>query len=116
VLAGVVAAADGVVMWVGEHPAFGNVVLIKHGSGWITIYGNADKLLVKRGQAVRIGQPIARVGTSGTSAGEQPQTFFEVLQGKKPVNPMSLLPKRSKGTSAQSDDDVGDESNNQGLN
>jgi len=112
----VVAAADGVVMWVGEHPAFGNVVLIKHGSGWITIYGNADKLLVKRGQAVRIGQPIARVGTSGTSAGEQPQTFFEVLQGKKPVNPMSLLPKRSKGTSAQSDDDVGDESNNQGLN
>jgi len=112
----VVAAADGVVMWVGEHPAFGNVVLIKHGSGWITIYGNADKLLVKRGQAVRIGQPIARVGTSGTSAGEQPQTFFEVLQGKKPVNPMSLLPKRSKGMPAQSDDDVGYDSNNQGTN
>jgi len=93
----IVAAADGAVMWVGEHPAFGNVVLIKHGSGWITIYGHADKLLVKRGQAVKIGQPIARVGTSGTSAGEQPQTFFEVLQGKKPVNPMSLLPKRTRG-------------------
>jgi len=100
----ILAAADGVVMWVGEHPAFGNVVLIKHGSGWITIYGNADKLLVKRGQAVKIGQPIARVGTSGTSAGEQPQTFFEVLQGKKPINPMSLLPKRGKGPPAPSDD------------
>ena len=98
----VVAAADGVVMWVGEHPAFGNVVLVKHGSGWVTIYGNADKLLVKRGQAVKIGQSIARVGTSGTSAGEQPQTFFEVLQGKKPVNPMSLLPKRAR--SAAPDD------------
>ena len=98
----VVAAADGVVMWVGEHPAFGNVVLVKHGSGWVTIYGNADKLLVKRGQAVKIGQLIARVGTSGTSAGEQPQTFFEVLQGKKPVNPMSLLPKRAR--SAAPDD------------
>jgi murein DD-endopeptidase MepM/ murein hydrolase activator NlpD len=93
--AAIAAAADGVVMWVGEHPAFGNVVLIKHGSGWITIYGNADKLLVKRGQAVKIGQMIARVGTSGTSA-DNPQTFFEVLQGRKPVNPMGLLPKRAR--------------------
>jgi murein DD-endopeptidase MepM/ murein hydrolase activator NlpD len=93
--AAVAAAADGVVMWVGEHPAFGNVVLIKHGGGWITIYGNADKLLVKRGQAVKIGQTIARVGTSGTSAAV-PQTFFEVLQGRKPVNPMGLLPKRGQ--------------------
>ncbi|HMI19360.1 MAG TPA: peptidoglycan DD-metalloendopeptidase family protein [Sphingomonas sp.] len=91
----IAAAADGVVMWVGEHPAFGNVVLIKHGSGWITIYGNADKLVVKRGQAVKIGQTIARVGTSGTSA-DLPQTFFEVLQGRKPVNPMGLLPKRAR--------------------
>jgi murein DD-endopeptidase MepM/ murein hydrolase activator NlpD len=107
----IAAAADGVVMWVGEHPAFGNVVLIKHGSGWITIYGNADKLLVKRGQAVKIGQTIARVGTSGTSAGT-PQTFFEVLQGRKPVNPMGLLPKRTR----QPDSDDGsadpDQNNN----
>ena len=99
----ITAAADGVVMWVGDHPAFGNVVLVKHGSGWITIYGNADKLLVKRGQAVKIGQPIARVGMSGSSATDQPQTFFEVLQGKKPVNPMSLLPKRGKDAPEQSD-------------
>jgi lipoprotein NlpD len=87
------AAADGIVMWVGEHPAFGNVVLVRHGGGWITIYGNADKLLVKRGQSVKRGQTIARVGMTGSSA-DQPQTFFEVLQGKKPVNPMDLLPKR----------------------
>jgi len=91
----IAAAADGVVMWVGEHPSFGNVVLIRHGSGWITIYGNADKLLVKRGQAVTIGQTIARVGATGNSA-DQPQTFFEVLQGRKPVNPLRLLPKRER--------------------
>lgn len=87
------AAADGTVMWVGQHPAFGNVVLIRHGSGWITIYGNADKLLVKRGQAVKLGQTVARVGMSGTSA-DQPQLFFEVLQGRKPANPLRLLPNR----------------------
>jgi murein DD-endopeptidase MepM/ murein hydrolase activator NlpD len=112
----IAAAADGVVMWVGEHPSFGNVVLIRHGSGWITIYGNADKLLVKRGQAVKAGQPIARVGTTGSSAGDQPQTFFEVLQGKKPVNPMGLLPRRTKSSPADSDGDSGDEPGNQGSN
>ena len=112
----IAAAADGVVMWVGEHPSFGNVVLLRHGSGWITIYGNADKLLVKRGQAVKIGQAIARVGTTGTSAGDQPQTFFEVLQGKKPVNPMGLLPKRTKSASLDSDDDGGSEPGNQASN
>ncbi|WP_116092049.1 M23 family metallopeptidase [Sphingomonas crusticola] len=89
----IAAAADGVVLWVGQHPAFGNVVLVRHGSGWVTIYGNADKLLVKRGQSVKIGQTIAKVGMSGTSA-DRPQLFFEVLQGRKPVNPMRLLPRR----------------------
>ena len=88
------AAADGIVMWVGQHPAFGNVVLVRHGNGWVTIYGNADKLLVKRGQSVKIGQTVARVGMTGTTA-DQPQAFFEVLRGRKPVNPMSLLPRRS---------------------
>jgi murein DD-endopeptidase MepM/ murein hydrolase activator NlpD len=111
------AAAKGVVMWVGEHPAFGNVVLIKHGDGWITIYGNADKALVKRGQAVKAGQAIARVGSTGSSAEGQAQTFFEVLQGKKPVNPMSLLPKRSKDSSDDEDDDnAGDGDGKQGSN
>jgi len=100
----IAAAADGVVMWVGEHPAFGNVVLVRHGSGWITIYGNADKLLVRRGQSVRIGQTIALVGTSGATA-DQPQTFFEVLQGKKPVNPMGLLPKRERNDRDAATDD-----------
>jgi len=99
----IMAAADGVVMWVGEHPAFGNVVLVRHGSGWITIYGNADKLLVKRGQAVKVGQTIARVGMTGNSA-DRPQTFFEVLQGKKPVNPMRLLPKRERRDNDAADD------------
>jgi murein DD-endopeptidase MepM/ murein hydrolase activator NlpD len=105
----ITAAADGVVMWVGEHPSFGNVVLIKHGSGWITIYGNAERIVVKRGQAVKIGQTIARVGSTGTSAGDEPQTFFEVLQGKKPVNPLSLLPKRGRDAPGAGDDAEGNQ-------
>jgi murein DD-endopeptidase MepM/ murein hydrolase activator NlpD len=105
----ITAAADGVVMWVGEHPSFGNVVLIRHGSGWITIYGNAERIVVKRGQAVKIGQTIARVGSTGTSAGDETQTFFEVLQGKKPVNPVSLLPRRGGDAPAPGDDAEGNQ-------
>jgi len=82
--------------------------LIKHGSGWITIYGNAESLRVKRGQSVKMGQTIGFVGTSGANAG-QPQTFFEVLQGKKPVNPLGLLPKRDRKDS-EADEDSPDES------
>ncbi len=107
----VYAAADGTVMWVGEHPAFGNVVLIKHGSGWITIYGSADRILVKRGQAVKLGQTIARAGMSGASA-LQPQLFFEVLQGRKPVNPMSLLPKRAPSAASDGGGADGDLNSN----
>jgi murein DD-endopeptidase MepM/ murein hydrolase activator NlpD len=40
---------------------------------------------------------------TGSSA-DRPQTFFEVLQGKKPVNPMRLLPKRQGGSDDQPDD------------
>ncbi len=98
----IAAAAYGVVMWVGQHPTFGNVVLVRHGSGWITIYGNADRLLVKRGQSVKIGQTIARVGMTG-NATDQPQLFFEVLQGRKPVNPMGLLPDARGITADKSD-------------
>jgi murein DD-endopeptidase MepM/ murein hydrolase activator NlpD len=57
---------------------------------------------------VKIGQWIARVGMSGTNA-DQPQMFFEVLQGRKPVNPMGLLPKRS-GRIVDVDDDDGQNS------
>ena len=103
----IAAAADGVVMWVGEHPAFGNVVLVKHGGGWVTIYGNADRLLVKRGQAVKAGQWIARLGATGNAA-DRPQLFFEVLQGRKPVNPTRLLPKRERQDGEASDDRTAD--------
>ena len=50
-----------------------------------------------------MGQTIGFVGTSGANA-DQPQTFFEVLQGRKPVNPLGLLPKRDRKDSDADDD------------
>jgi lipoprotein NlpD len=86
----VVAAADGVVAFAGPLAAFGNLVLIRHGDGWLTAYGHAEKLLVMRGQAVKRGQRIALVGATG--AASEPQLHFEIRDGRRAVNPIDRLP------------------------
>lgn len=87
------AAADGTVAYVGQDiPALGRLVLIRHGSGWITAYAHASELLVTRGQAVKRGQVIARSGESG--AVEQPLLHFEIRQARAAVDPVRFLPPR----------------------
>ena len=88
------ASADGVVAYVGSEIAvYGGLILIKHGGGWITTYGHAQELLVTRGQQVKRGQIIARAGETGSA--REPMLHFEIRQGRKPVNPLGLLPTRS---------------------
>ncbi|SFR78547.1 M23 family metallopeptidase [Sphingomonas jatrophae] len=88
------ASADGVVAYVGSEIAlFGGLILLKHGGGWITTYAHAQELLVTRGQQVKRGQVIARAGETGSA--REPQLHFEIRQGRKPVNPLDQLPKRS---------------------
>ena len=86
----IAAAADGVVAYAGPLAGFGQLVLIRHGGGWLTAYGYADALLVTRGQAVTRGQPIGRTGVPGTA--DEPQVHFEIRDGRTPVNPVGLLP------------------------
>lgn len=88
------AAADGVVAYVGTDVAiYGGLVLIRHGDGWLTAYGHAEKLQVARGQSVKRGQIIGFVGEAGLA--DQDQLHFEVRQGRTPVDPRDYLPKRS---------------------
>jgi len=68
------------------------LILIRHSDTWTTAYAHASELLVTRGQAVKRGQTIARVGSTGHV--DSPQLHFEIRQGAKPVNPLSYLPKR----------------------
>jgi murein DD-endopeptidase MepM/ murein hydrolase activator NlpD len=94
----VTAVDTGVVAYAGnELRGYGNLVLVKHPSGWITAYAHCDELLVKRGDAVHRGQVIAKVGTTG-GVGE-PQLHFELRRGKRPVDPKEFLaPAPSAGT------------------
>jgi len=88
------AAADGVVAYVGQDiPAYGTLILIKHGDGWLSAYGYADSITVTRGQKVVRGQTIAKSGASPYTG--DPQLHFEIRNGRKPVNPTSLLPSKS---------------------
>ena len=86
------AAENGVVAYSGnELRGFGNLLLLKHSGGWITAYAHNDKLLVKRGDKIKKGQTIARVGSSGSV--QNPQLHFELRKGKKAIDPIKYLPK-----------------------
>ncbi len=90
----VVAAQSGVVAYAGnELRGFGNMLLIKHADGWVTAYAHNETLLVGRGDTVRKGQVIAKVGTSGSVT--KPQLHFELRKGKQPVDPLKYLGKGS---------------------
>ncbi len=85
------AAADGVVAYAGDTlPGFGGLILIKHGGNWVTAYAHAQALLVARGQTVKKGDIIARAGRTGSV--DEPQVHFEIREGRKPVDPLKLLP------------------------
>ena len=83
------AAAGGMVVTSQVHPAYGNLVEIDHGNGLLTRYAHASKVLVKIGDLVKRGQPVAEVGTSGRSTG--PHLHFEVLVEGVPQNPARFL-------------------------
>lgn len=84
------AAENGVVVYAGnELRGFGNLLLIKHADGWTTAYAHADTLLVRRGDRVARGQPIATVGETGNV--DRPQLHFEIRKGQRAVDPRDEL-------------------------
>ena len=86
----VLAAENGVVAYAGnELRGFGNLLLIKHADGWMTAYAHNESILVSRGEPVRRGQIVARVGDSGNVTA--PQLHFEIRKGTRAVNPNGLL-------------------------
>lgn len=85
----IVAASGGVVLESRYHSGYGNKVEIDHGDGLITRYAHASKLLVKPGELVSRGQPIALVGSSGQSTG--PHLHFEVRLAGQPLDPRLFL-------------------------
>ncbi len=87
--ASIFATADGVVTYSGKNGLMGRMITIDHGYGLVTRYGHADKLLKKRGDRVKRGDIIAKVGNSGRSTG--PHVHYEVKVNGVPVNPKKYI-------------------------
>lgn len=85
------ATAAGHVVYAGNAlRGYGNLVIIKHSDDYLSAYAHNDKLLVKEKQAVKAGQKIASMGSSGT---KNVRLHFEIRYKGKSVNPMRYLPK-----------------------
>ena len=88
----IVAAKDGVVELVQlGGTSYGNMILINHGNGVKTRYAHimSGSISVRQGESVSIGQPIARVGSTGNSTG--PHLHFEVIINGSTQNPLNYL-------------------------
>lgn len=85
----VIAPANGVVIESTRDVGYGNMIEIDHGYGIITRYGHNSKNLVKRGDRVKRGQAVARVGSTGRSTG--PHLHYEVMLNGVPVNPFRYI-------------------------
>jgi murein DD-endopeptidase MepM/ murein hydrolase activator NlpD len=81
------APADGSVIYAGQMPANGMLVILNHGNGFSTTYSHLSSYAVRVGERVHRGQRIARVGSTGWSTG--PHLFFEVREGGRPINPLA---------------------------
>jgi lipoprotein NlpD len=88
----ILAAADGRVVYAGSGlRGYGNLVILKHNTTYLTAYAHNQTLLVKEDQSVRRGQKIAEMGSSDA---ERVMLHFEIRKQGKPVDPAKLLPPR----------------------
>src|SRR5438034_1152383 len=83
------AAGGGVVEAAGTDPAYGLFVLLRHSSGYETMYGHASRLLVREGDSVQAGQVIALSGNSGRSTA--PHLHFEIRREGKSLDPLTVV-------------------------
>jgi murein DD-endopeptidase MepM/ murein hydrolase activator NlpD len=87
------AIADGVVNSAGAPiPGYGNMVVIKHTDGKISVYAHLNEIIVKQSEKVVKGQIIGRVGDTGMVKNNH-QLYLHVRNEKsKPIDPLTLLP------------------------
>lgn len=85
----VYAAAGGKVVYCGSGlRGYGNLIILKHNSFYLSAYAHNRQVLVKEGDFVKQGQKIAEMGNTGT---DRVMLHFEIRHAGKPIDPVSLL-------------------------
>ncbi len=86
----IAAVDEGVVLFSGRGPdGYGNMVMLDHGSGFITLYAHNERNVVQQGERVRRGQTVAFMGNTGRATGTH--VHFEIHQHGRLVDPMRWL-------------------------
>lgn len=90
------AAADGKVIYIGRAlQSYGNLVLIRHKNGMATAYAHLASIHVKRGEAVKTGQAVGTIGSTG--AVSSAQLHFEIRRGGTTLDPANIIPPATQG-------------------
>jgi murein DD-endopeptidase MepM/ murein hydrolase activator NlpD len=84
----VISVADGVVVESGLSGGFGNMVVVQHNARQSTVYAHLSKIGVRKGQAVKQGDNLGAVGSTGWATG--PHLHFEFRINGRHVDPLTL--------------------------
>lgn len=90
--AAVTAVADGTVVFADWMTGYGNILIVDHGNGYMSLYAHNDALQRTAGDAVKRGDRLATVGSSGGQGA--PSLYFELRHNGAPVNPSAWLTRR----------------------
>jgi septal ring factor EnvC (AmiA/AmiB activator) len=85
------AVARGRVIYAGFLRGYGMLLILNHGDGWMSMYGNNESLLHDVGDQIEVGQAI---GTASTPTGVNTGAYFELRKNNQPVDPRSWLRQR----------------------
>ena len=77
---------NGIVIFSGYQNGYGNIVKIKHFDGKISIYAHNNSLIVSKGDVVKQGETIAKVGSTGNSTGNH--VHFEIIVNNENIDPI----------------------------
>ena len=83
------AISDGAVVYSDWLRGYGNLLIVDHGGGYLSIYGNNDALYKEAGASVRKGEAIASVGASGSEA--ESGLYFEIRHKGQAIDPMQWV-------------------------
>jgi len=86
------AVAPGQVVFADWMRGYGNLLIVDHGDGYLSIYGNNESVLTRVGDAVHAGETVATVGASGGN--ETSGLYFELRHRGKPFDPVPWLQAR----------------------
>jgi len=84
----------GRVVYAGWFKGYGNLLIIDHGDKFHTVMGYASELLKGKDDWVETGEPVARVGSTGSLGG--PSLYFEIRDAGMPVNPLDWFSREGR--------------------